>query len=107
MVALPSASTTSSRTGWAFSRGLRFLSQKWFFRVSTAFLLVIAGGLVVQAAGKLVQAGALPALVPQVWDTAWILDEGSAVGGVFSMFTGYTNAPSLMVVLFYVAFWAC
>lgn len=91
--------------GWAFSRGLVLLSQAWFFRISTAFLLIIAGGLVVAGTGRLVQDGVLPALVPQVWDTAWLLDASSPVGELVSMLTGYQNAPSLTVVLAYVLYW--
>jgi high-affinity iron transporter len=94
-------------TGWLLSRGLLIVSRAWFFRISTSCLLIIAGGLIVQATGRLVQEGVLPALQPQVWDTSWLLDESTTFGGLVSMFTGYQNAPSLMVVLCYVAFWGC
>jgi high-affinity iron transporter len=92
-------------TGWVISRGLRNLDQKWFFRVSTGLLLLLAGGLVIQTANRLVQNEVLPPLRAQVWDTSWLLDERSTVGEIVSLFTGYQSSPALSVLLCYAAFW--
>jgi len=93
-------------TGFVLARGLRFLDQKWFFRISTLVLMLLAGSLVIQATSRLIQADVLPALVPQVWNTAWLLDERSGLGKFIATLTGYQSEPSLMVVLCYVAYWA-
>jgi high-affinity iron transporter len=69
-------------------------------------LLLLAGALLVNGAEKLVGSGVLPALVDPAWDTSFILDDTSRVGGLMAALTGYRAHPALLLVLAYSAYWA-
>ena len=43
--------------------------------------------------------GYLPPIVPQVWNTSWLLRDQSPVGAVASALLGYRSRPSLLEVL--------
>jgi high-affinity iron transporter len=76
-----------------------------FFKVTSLVLLFSAAGLIVTGASRLIEADVLPSLIDPVWNTAWIIDGGSKVGGIIATFTGYRSRPSLMIVLIYAAYW--
>ena len=57
--------------------GLLRVPLRHFFTVTGVIVLLLAAGLASSAAGFLVQAGLLPAIVNQVWDTSGILSVGS------------------------------
>ena len=56
-----------------------------------------------QAAGFLVQAGKLPALADPVWDTSAWLPQHSVFGQVLHALIGYSERPSGMQLVFFVA----
>jgi len=89
--------------GWALYRGLLKIPTRQLFAVTSALLLLLAAGMAAQAAGFLVQAGKLPALVEPIWDTSSWLPQGSVVGQVLHALLGYTDRPSGMQVVFFVA----
>ncbi len=93
-------------TAWAFYRGIKLFNQKLFFQVTSVFLLVTAGSLILQAVRKLLQMDALPTLADQAWDTSALLDERSPVGQVVATVTGYESTPALITVVIYALFWA-
>lgn len=97
--------SATALTWLGLQKGLSFFRQKMFFNVTSAILLVTAGSMVITVTAKLIQAELLPAIVPQVWDSSFLLDESSRVGAVISMLTGYQSSPALMTVLIYVTFW--
>jgi high-affinity iron transporter len=92
-------------TGGIVSKGLGKFGFKWFFRLSSGFLLLMAGSFVIKATLRLEQAQLLPSLVSRLWDTSQIFSDSSFLAKFLSMFTGYVSAPSLMLVLVYVTFW--
>lgn len=92
-------------TALAFYRGMRIFKPKWFFRVTTVFLLITASSLLLMATRKLIQAEVLPTLSEQLWDTSFLLDERSSVGQVISSITGYQSTPSGMLVLVGSLYW--
>jgi high-affinity iron transporter len=53
------------------------------------------------AAGFLVQAGLVPALVEPLWDSSGLLRESSLVGQVLGALIGYDDQPSAMQVIFF------
>jgi high-affinity iron transporter len=82
--------------------GLLRVPLRHFFTVTGAIVLLLAAGLSASAAGFLVQAGLLPPLVNQVWDTSGILSAGSLVGRMLHVLVGYNDRPTGVELLFYV-----
>lgn len=91
--------------GWAMFRGGRQLNARGFFTVTSVLLLVIAAGLFSNGIGRLIGLGFLPSSEP-AWDTSWLLDDDSIVGGFFGGLVGYRARPSLLEVLGYVGYLA-
>ena len=93
-------------TTWLIGRGMRGFSYRAFFQTTGFLLLLFATSMLVTAIGQLTQLDMLPALIDPVWNSAWLLDEHSALGGPIAALTGYRSHPSLIQVLAITAFWA-
>ena len=91
-------------TAWLFFRGFSFLSLPTFFRVTGVLLVFVAAGLLASAVNKLIALDYLPPIVPQVWNTSWLVRDGSAVGAILGALMGYRSRPSLLEVLVFVAY---
>ena len=89
-------------SGFALYFGLLRIPLKYFFDVTNVMLMLLAAGLGSSAAGFLVQSDLLPTLGNQVWDTSWLLSDGSLVGKTLGVLIGYKAAPAGIQVLFYV-----
>lgn len=89
--------------GIALYAGLLRIPARRLFAVTGWMVLVLAAGLAAQAAGFLVQADLLPALGDQVWDTSFILSEGSLPGRVLHTLLGYVARPAGIQLLAYLA----
>ncbi len=83
--------------------GLITLSNKHLFSVTGWMLILLASGMAAAGAGYLVAADVLPALVPQLWDSSAILSEGSILGKVLHAMFGYSERPSGIQLVFYIA----
>jgi high-affinity iron transporter len=92
-------------TFWALQQGGKYLSWRWFFRVTEIVLLLLAGALLVSAVDRLIALDVLPALVDPVWDTSGLLDDSGRVGGLVASLTGYRARPALLPLLLLVAYW--
>ena len=92
-------------TFWVLQHGGKVLSWRHFFRISETLLLLLAGALLVGGIEKLIALGVLPPLVDPVWDTSWLLDDSSRLGGLLASFTGYRAKPALQPVLALAAYW--
>jgi len=90
--------------GYLLFLGAARLNLKMFFEVTAAALLLIAAGMLAQAANKLIGVGVLPAIVGQVWNSAWLLDERRPLGSIAAMLLGYRSRPSLMEVAVYILY---
>src|SRR3982751_2147807 len=66
--------------GFAMYFGLLKIPMKHFFTATNGLLVLLAAGLASEAAGKLVQADALPTLVDTLWDSSWLLSDESVLG---------------------------
>jgi len=84
-------------------KGLLRIPTRYLFSVTGWLILLLAAGMAADAAGFLVQAGWLPAIIPAVWNTSAVLTEHSIVGRVLHILIGYTQRPSAIQVMFYVA----
>lgn len=91
-------------TAWLFFRGFSFLSLPTFFRVTGVLLVFVAAGLLASAVNKLIALDYLPPIVPQVWNTSWLVRDGSAVGAILGALMGYRSRPSLLEVLVFVVY---
>src|SRR5699024_6054427 len=85
-------------TGFVMFAGLSRVPLKRLFQVSGLIILFIAAGMIAHGTQYLVSIGYLPALVPQVWDSSFLLSGSSIVGRGLGALAGYTPAPSLLQV---------
>ncbi len=89
--------------GFAIYFGLIKISTKYVFKVTGWMLILLACGMSAHAAGYLTAADAVPVLVPELWDTSAILSESSMLGKILHAMLGYTERPSGIQGVFYVA----
>ncbi len=82
-------------------RSLLFIPIRHFFSVTGWLILLLTAGLAAQAAGFLNQAGLLPALGSNLWDTSAILSQSGILGQLLHILVGYTARPSGIEILFY------
>ncbi len=87
--------------GTLLYRGLVRIPLRHFFSVTSLLILFLAAGLSAQAAGFLNQAGWLPALGNNLWNTSGWLDQHSLLGQLLHILVGYTARPTGIQVVFY------
>ncbi|VAX09505.1 High-affinity iron permease [hydrothermal vent metagenome] len=90
---------------WILSQGSRFFSWKVFFHFSEILLLLLAAALLVDGVDRMIGLGWIPALVDPVWDSSFLLDDSTRIGGLISAFTGYRAHPALTLLVIYAAYW--
>jgi len=88
--------------GWLMFAGLLRIPLKWFFSVTSGLVLLLAAGMAAQAARFLIQADKLPSLATPLWDTSWLVENGSVLGKALQGLLGYDAQPSGMQVIFFV-----
>ncbi|MDN5864243.1 MAG: FTR1 family protein [Gammaproteobacteria bacterium] len=89
--------------GFVLFAGLSRIPIKRLFQVSGVIILFIAAGMLAHGVQYLVQIGYLPALIPHVWDSSFLISGRSYVGISLGALAGYTPSPSLMQVLVWMA----
>jgi len=80
------------------------LNLSRFFTVIGVLLMVFAAGLLADSAENLQQLGWLPVFNAPMWHSGRILSESSALGDVLHSFFGYSDAPTPLQLLVYVAY---
>ncbi len=93
----------ASLVGWLFYAGLLRVPLRYIFRVTGLIIILLAAGLAAQAAAFLVQAGYLPALGYDIWNTSEILPQTDAVGFLLHILVGYVARPEGIQIAFYAA----
>jgi len=83
--------------------GLVVIPPRRLFAVTTLLISFLAAGLAAQAALFLQQAGVVTALEGTAWDTSALLSDRSLLGRVLHTLIGYSDQPSVLQVLIYVA----
>ena len=81
--------------------GLRSLPVGRFFSTTGWLVLLLAAGLAANAAGYLNQAGLVPAISNQVWDTSALLSQEGWLGTLLHILVGYNDRPMGIQVVFY------
>ena len=87
--------------GFALYFGLLRIPVRYFFSATNWMLVVLASGLASSAAGYLLQANLVPAWGNQLWNTSWLLTDGSIVGQAVHILTGYEARPAGMQLVFW------
>lgn len=85
-------------------QGAAHLNLKLFFQVTAIVLILIAAGILAQAANKLIGVGLLPPGIGQIWNTSWLLDERGPLGSMAAALFGYRSRPSLTEAMVYVLY---
>ena len=83
--------------------GLVRIPARKLFAATTVLIALLAAGMAAQAAAFLEKADALTALNNVVWDSAWLLSDSSIPGKALHTLIGYTDQPTAMQVVVYVA----
>jgi high-affinity iron transporter len=83
--------------------GLLAIPSRHIFSVTSWLIALLAAGMAAQSVQFLNNAGFLVALDQTVWDTSWLLSEGSIIGRLLHILIGYTERPTEMQLLVYVA----
>jgi high-affinity iron transporter len=83
--------------------GLISIPMRSLFAVTTVLITLLAAGMAAQAAAFLEKANWLTAMSNVVWDTSWLLDESSIPGKALHTLVGYTDQPTAMQLVVYVA----
>jgi high-affinity iron transporter len=83
--------------------GLVQIPSRYLFGVTSVLIALLAAGLASQAVGFLEQANVVTALPDQLWDSSNILSDTSIIGRVLHTLVGYSDHPSAMEALIYVA----
>ena len=83
--------------------GLVTIPPRRLFAVTSVLVTLLAGGLAAQGAAFLQQAGVVTALSQTLWDTSAILPDNSLFGRVLHTLIGYSDQPSALQGVAYVA----
>lgn len=81
--------------------GLLKIPARLLFSVTGWMIVLLAAGMASQGAAFLVQAGVLPPLGDQVWNSSAILARDSMLGRVLHTLVGYDDRPAGIQLLFY------
>ncbi|HEY4071705.1 MAG TPA: FTR1 family protein [Herbaspirillum sp.] len=103
-------------TFYVLQLGGKIFSWRRFFHVTEILLLFLAAGLLLTGLEKLIDvlvenidwltnADFTSTLTAPVWNSTWLLDDTSTLGGLVAMLTGYRAQPALMSVIIYIAYW--
>lgn len=88
---------------YALYRGLLTIPMRHFFSVTNWLIALLAAGMAGQAAAVLASADIIPSWGERIWDTSFILGDGSWLGRALHALIGYSAAPSGVQIVAYVA----
>jgi high-affinity iron transporter len=83
--------------------GLLAIPNRYIFSVTSLLIALLAAGMAAQSVQFLNSAGVVIALEGTVWDTSSVLSESSLFGRLLHALIGYSERPSEMQLLVYVA----
>jgi high-affinity iron transporter len=83
--------------------GLMRIPPRALFATTTALITLLAAGMAAQAVAFLERANWLNALDTVVWDSEWLVPEKSIAGRAMHTLIGYTDQPTQMQLVVYVA----
>lgn len=83
--------------------GLARIPSRYVFSVTSALIIFLAAGLASQAAQFLANAGVIDVLGQTLWNTSGMIAETSWPGRVLHALVGYTDRPTVLQGVVYVA----
>jgi high-affinity iron transporter len=83
--------------------GLLAIPTRYIFSVTSWLIALLAAGMAAQAVQFLNNGGVAVVLDRTVWDTSWLLSEGSIFGRLMHTLIGYTERPTELQLIVYVA----
>ena len=83
--------------------GLVSIPTRKLFAVTTVLIALLAAGMAAQAAAFLEKANVLMAMDNVVWDSGWLLSDSSIPGKALHTLIGYTDQPTAMQLVVYLA----
>jgi len=83
--------------------GLLAIPNRHIFSVTSWLIALLAAGMAAQSVQFLNNAGFAEVLGRTVWDTSWILSEGSLFGKLLHTLIGYTERPTELQLMVYIA----
>ncbi len=90
--------------GFSLFASLIRLDLRRFFGLTSVLLILFAAGLLAHGVSEFTQIGWMPALIPHVWDTNFLINENSILGQVLNSLFGYSGNPSLMQLIVYLGY---
>jgi high-affinity iron transporter len=82
--------------------GLLAIPTRYIFSVTSWLIALLAAGMASQSVQFLNSAGLVVALDRTIWDTSWMLSEGSIFGRMLHALIGYTERPTEMQLIVYI-----
>ena len=82
--------------------GLLAIPSRYIFSVTSWLIALLAAGMASQSVQFLNNAGVVVAFDNTVWDTSWLLSEGSLIGKMLHALIGYTERPTELQLTVYV-----
>jgi high-affinity iron transporter len=83
--------------------GLLAIPTRYIFSVTSWLIALLAAGMAAQAIQFLNNGGVAVVLDRMVWDTSWLLSEGSILGRMLHALIGYTERPTELQLIIYIA----
>ncbi|MFC6298767.1 iron permease [Pseudomonas sp. CCM 7893] len=84
---------TGAVLSWLLYRGLVAISLKRLFSITSWMIALLAAGMAGRAAAILAGIDLIPAWGYQLWDTSWLVSDGSLTGRALQAMVGYTDRP--------------
>jgi high-affinity iron transporter len=88
---------------WLTYVGLLRIPSRALFTTTTVLIALLAAGMAAQATAFLERANWLTALDSVVWDSSWLLSDSSLPGKALHTLVGYTDQPTAMQLVVYLA----
>src|SRR5450755_365274 len=82
--------------------GLLAIPTRYIFSVTGVLIAMLAAGMAAQSGQYLNNAGFADVLGQTIWDTSWILSEGSLFGKLLHTLIGYTERPTELQLMVYI-----
>jgi high-affinity iron transporter len=82
--------------------GLLAIPTRYIFSVTSWLIALLAAGLAAQAVQFLNNAGIMVVLDQTMWNTSWLLSEGSILGRLLHTLIGYTERPTALQLVVYI-----
>jgi high-affinity iron transporter len=83
--------------------GLIAIPTRYIFSVTGILIALLAAGMAAQAVRFLQAAGVVTAFHTKVWDTSWLLPDSSILGRMLHVLVGYTDKPTALQLVAYLA----